>query len=440
MIQAYNGPMRYPLPSEFAMRSRLNDELHTHPYEPLNPPEHVVSIAMLTGEEQHDQVDAHLASLCEHFGKQTPKESIRWRMDFGIFRMKVEKHQEFTRYKLVSKPDTKAQDDLFSDSPLALLPEGWLAALPGEMLVAIDIVILPYPEDASPRQLVDKYSGYFDATTLTASQVGRSSNVAFTDFQIRDDGMSRLLVFTKAKLPSQIGRLTHRLIEMETYRMMAFMAVPEARRLLKELPLADARLTQLTRAISDGEGVDDEALMHQLTTLAASVENLVATHYRRFSATQAYFSLVFKRLNELHEEPIETMPTIGGILERRLEPARDTCDSVSHWLTQLATRVSKTTQLLRTRIDVQHEKQNQEMLAAMNRRFQLQLRLQQAAELLSIAIFTYYTVNLLDYVCQELALLAGIPLESLLVKSVAAPVLALSAFLLMRRLRSKRDI
>jgi len=100
--------------------------------------------------------------------------------------------------------------------------------------------------------------------------------------------------------------------------------------------------------------------------------------------------------------------------------------------------------MLRTRIDVQHEKQNQEMLAAMNRRFQLQLRLrlrlQQAAELLSIAIFTYYTVNLLDYVAQEVAVLSDMPLESLLVKAVSAPLLAITAYLFIRRMRAKREI
>ncbi len=226
--------------------------------------------------------------------------------------------------------------------------------------------------------------------------------------------------------------------------MIALLALPDARHLLVELPNADARLTQLTRAISDGNGTDDEELMHQLTTLAAYVENLVANHYRRFSATHAYFDLVFKRLNDLHEQSVEAMPSMGGIPGRRLDPARTTCDSVFHWLDQLATRVGKTTQMLRTRIDVQHEKQNQEMLAAMNRRFQLQLRLrlrlQQAAELLSIAIFTYYTVNLLDYVAQEVAVLSDMPLESLLVKAVSAPLLAITAYLFIRRMRAKREI
>ena len=436
----YNRRMSFSLPSEFEARSRLNDELHAHPYEPLSPPERVVSIAMLAGQQDAETEAAHLNALCEHFGKATPCDPIRWRVDFGSFRLKVENHQEFTRYKFSRKLDKAPQGDPFQDSPLELLPEGWLEALPGKMLVALDICILPYPEQASHRRLADEYGKYFDAASLTGSQVGRSANLALTDFRIRENGMTRMLIFSKARLSSQIGRLTHRLVEMETYRMIALLALPGARQLLTELPNADARLSHLTGAISDGNGTDDEELMHQLTTLAAYVENMVASHYRRFSATHAYFDLVFKRLNDLHEQSVEAMPSMGGILGRRLDPARITCDSVFQWLDQLATRVGKTTQLLRTRIDVQHEKQNQEMLAAMNRRFQLQLRLQQAAELLSIAIFTYYTVNLLDYVAQEVAVLSDIPLESLLVKAVSAPLLALTAYLFIRRLRKNREI
>ncbi|MDQ6966778.1 MAG: DUF3422 domain-containing protein [Mariprofundaceae bacterium] len=436
----YNHRMSFSLPPDFAARIPLNDELHVHPYESLTPPERVVSIAMLAG-PQHCAAEAcHLQALCRHFGEQAPTDPERWRIDLGRLRVKVENHQEYTRYKITRKLDAAPQEDPFGESPLDLLPEGWLADLPGKLLVAMDISIMPYPEGTSHRKLLDEFSPHFDETTLSASQVGRSANLAITDFKIREDGMTRMLIFSKARLPSQIGRLTHRLVAMETYRMLALLALPEAKHLLTELPQADARLTELTHAISDGDGADDEALMHQLTTLAASIEKLVATHYRRFSATHAYFDMVFKLLGELREQQVETVPSLGGILGRRLDPARTTCNSVSHWLDQLARRVGKTTGLLGTRIDVEHAKQNREMLSAMNRRFLLQLRLQQAAELLSIAIFTYYTVNLLDYVVQELAVLAGKPLDSLLVKAVSAPLLALAAFLFIRRLRSKREI
>lgn len=436
----YNRRMSFAFPENHASRGILNDELHAHPYEPLTPPERVVSIAMLVSPEERAKEAEHLQWLCQHMGQPYSESGNRMRINFGPFRLKIERHQEFTRYKFVCKADCDLLAEPFSCSPLALLPEGWLSGLPGKILVALDISIIPYPAHASHQSLVADYTGHFDDTSLTASQVGRSGNLAMTDFRIREDGLTRLLLFSKARLSSQIGRLILRLVEMETYRMMALLSLPEARKLLRELPSADARLTELTRAIANGNGKDDEQLMEELTGLAVYVENLVATHYRRFSATHAYFDMVSQRLGELHEQSVTAIPSLGGMLSRRLEPARTTCDSVFRWLEQLANRVAHTSQLLRTRIDVRHEKQNQEILLAMNRRFQLQLRLQQAAELLSVAIFTYYATNILDYVCQELALVAGTHVESLAVKAIGAPMIAAIALLFIRRVRKKQEI
>jgi len=113
----------------------------------------------------------------------------------------VENHQEFTRYKFSRKLDKAPQDDPFINSPLELLPEGWLEALPGEMLVALNICILPYPEQTSHRGLADEYGRFFDSTALTGSQVGRSVNLALTDFRIGENGMTRMLIFSRPGLP-----------------------------------------------------------------------------------------------------------------------------------------------------------------------------------------------------------------------------------------------
>ena len=55
---------------------------------------------------------------------------------------------------------------------------------------------------------------------------------------------------------------------------------------------------------------------------------------------------------------------------------------------------------VRTRIDVELEHQNRDLLASMNRRAQLQLRLQQTVEGLSVAAIGYYVVGLFGYVAK----------------------------------------
>jgi len=426
-------------PQDYALRHALNDELHIHPYEPLTPPERVLYLAVLVSQQERRCENDHLAELAERMGGSEPScRGNQVRYYFGSLRLKIERHQEFTRYKFVYHPEQSVEDAPFDVPLLSLLPEGWLANIPGHTLTALDITVLACDGDATPDDVVKRYAELFDATSFTASQVGRSKGMILTDFAIRDDGLMRMLVLTRARLPSQNGRLLLRLIEMETYRMLALMALPDARDLLHLLPEADQKLTHLTQAIAQGNGMDDDALLEELTALAAHVEQLVAANYRRLSASRAYFDLVFKRLQDLHEEPVEKVPSISGILARRLEPARNTCESVSRWLDQLSQRVSHASDLLRTRIGVLHERQNQELLTAMNMRFQLQLRLQQAAELLSVAIFTYYAVNLTAYVVEEVEVLMGMQADPLLIKAILAPLLAGTALFFLFRMRKKK--
>lgn len=431
--------MSQVFPKDYALRHALNDELHIHPYEPLTPPERVLYLAMLVTPEERHLEDDHLALLAQQMGGVEPiHRGNQVRYYFGDLRLKVERHQEFTRYKFVYHVPDVAGEEPFAKEVVNLLPADWLAGIPGQTLTALDIAVMPYAEEVDHAAMLECYAGQFEADSLTASQFGRSKGLAITDFVIRENGLMRVLLLTRAQLPSQNGRMLLRVIEMESYRMLALMALPDARNLLHQLPEADQKLTRLTQAIAQGDGVDDEELLEELTALAANVEQLVAANYRRLSASRAYFDLVFKRLQDLREEPVEKVPSIGGILARRLEPARTTCESVSRWLDQLSQRVAHASDLLRTRIEVRHERQNQDLLAAMNKRFQLQLRLQQAAELLSVAIFTYYATNLVAYVVEELEVLLGIPSDPLLIKAVVSPVLAATALYFLFRMRKKK--
>lgn len=431
--------MSQVFPKDYALRHALNDELHIHPYEPLTPPERVLYLAMLVTPEERHIEDDHLAVLAQQMGGAEPiHRGNQVRYYFGDLRLKVERHQEFTRYKFVYHVPEVTSEEPFAKEVVSLLPADWLAGIPGQTLTALDIAVMPYAKEADHAAMLECYAGQFDTDSFTASQFGRSKGLALTDFVIRENGLMRVLLLTRAQLPSQNGRMLLRVIEMETYRMLALMALPDARNLLHQLPEADQKLTLLTHAIAQGDGVDDEELLEELTALAANVEQLVAANYRRLSASRAYFDLVFKRLQDLREEPVEKAPSIGGILARRLEPARTTCESVSRWLDQLSQRVAHASDLLRTRIEVRHERQNQDLLTAMNKRFQLQLRLQQAAELLSVAIFTYYATNLVAYVVEELEVLLGIPGDPLLIKAVVSPVLAATALYFLFRMRKKK--
>ena len=70
----------------------------------------------------------------------------------------------------------------------------------------------------------------------------------------------------------------------------------------------------------------------------------------------------------------------------------------------------------------------------MNRRAQMQLRLQQTVEGLSIAAITYYVVGLVGYAAKALKE-AGVHLSVELVTGASIPLVALAIWLAVRRVR-----
>ena len=96
--------------------------------------------------------------------------------------------------------------------------------------------------------------------------------------------------------------------------------------------------------------------------------------------------------------------------------------------------VSQASSLLATRVGIARERQNQALLASMDRRAKLQLRLQQTVEGLSVAAIVYYMAGLVGYVGKGLKA-GGLKFEPDLLVGLAVPVLATLAALAVRRAR-----
>jgi uncharacterized membrane-anchored protein len=266
------------------------------------------------------------------------------------------------------------------------VPEDWLADFTGQVLVAIDVTFEPAgAAERTPAEM----SAYFDGHKVLGSHVAGGCARVWTDFQLQSGGASRLLVKDSGLTPGQAGRLVQRLLEIETYRMMALLALPVAREVGGRLADMEMALAQAAEAAKAVKGVGEEReLLGQLTTLSADVEAISSRTSYRFGAAQAYQEIVHRRIEALRESRIEGLQTIGDFMERRLLPAMRTCSSVHQRQEAIAERISRATALLRTRVDLAVEEQNRDLLASMDRRAKLQLRLQQMVEGLSTAAIT----------------------------------------------------
>ena len=232
--------------------------------------------------------------------------------------------------------------------------------------------------------------------------------------------------------PQRLGRITQRLIEIETYKCMAMLTLPVARKVGGTLAEVDTRLAGIVGGFAEG-GETGKERFDELVALSGQIEDISARWESRFSAARAYGAIVNQRTEVLREERLNARQTVGEFMMRRFEPAMRTCESVENRLAATATRASRAAQLLRTRADVAREEQNQEILARMDARAALQLKLQKTVEGLSVVAISYYAVNLASYAFYPVARLVGMD-KTMLTAALVLPVLA-AVWLIVRRIR-----
>ena len=216
--------------------------------------------------------------------------------------------------------------------------------------------------------------------------------------------------------------------------MFALLALPLAREVGARLAAAERELAGITVLMVTQGAADEPGLLDRLTRLAAEVESELAASSYRFGAARAYYGLVRSRIAELREQRIPGIQTIDEFMQRRLAPAMSTCESVARRQAELSERVARASDLLRTRVDIVREMQNQELLASMNRRARLQLRLQETVEGLSVAAITYYLVGLVGYAAKALKS-AGYAVDAEIAMGLSIPLVALLAAVGIRYVR-----
>jgi uncharacterized membrane-anchored protein len=418
------------LPPDHPERLVLANEVHARPYEALHTPQRATYVAAVVDKEEREHESLHLAALCKHFGVTSPPATAsHFSAMLGPVRVKWERHAEFSGYTFIV-PGDGAQS--FDKSALESLPDGWLPGIPGKTIVAAHAKLVKHTGQAPDIELVDEH---FDGKTIVGAEIGDGAGFAFTDFQIRSDGFVRFLVVDRSLVPRQAGRMLQRLFEIESYRVMALLALPLARAHAPRILAVERSLASLAEQTAKSDG-GDEALLGKLTTLAADVESaLVASQYR-FSASRAYYDLVRSRIAELQERPLPGIQTIDEFMTRRLAPAMATCFSVSQRLRDLSERVAQASGLLSTRVEIAREKQNQALLASMDRRASMQLRLQQTVEGLSVAAITYYVAGLVGYVTKGLKA-TGLSIDPEVSIALAIPAVLILVAVALRRTRRK---
>ena len=415
------------------LRDILYNELHIRPFHSLESPQQVTHLAACCNspeelEKSHDL----LCELCKRYGINPPQaNTVTFHENFGDFTIDWERHVEF--YSLTIMQPTPLKGEPFQQTAIDLLPANWMRQLPGQIIAAFHIIIDNQQLNYDSNSLVRNFEG--QAIMQSSAYAGKAQ--ILTAFKLHGDGHGRFIICNKGMSSSQTGRLTRRLMDLETYRLLSLLSLPIAKRIGPQLLDMDKQLAEILTVVAELDTASGERrLLEKITTIEAQLETYRAETTQRFSATRAYHQLVKDRLERINEGKIEGHLSIGEFVNRRLNPALRTCESMQKWMEDLSKRIERASDLMRTRVNLNLQEQNRSQLTAMNQRSKLQFRLQETVEGLSIAAISYYAVGLLSYLFSGLPLKQwGVDKSVLLASSI--PVVLISIWYVTRRIKRR---
>lgn len=421
--------------TEHPLRYALANELHARPSPRLRAPATCVFVAFKEPRDaaNRDRLSdvAHLNELTgRHGGPRPDPENSHYQGRLGRYDLKWESHTEFVTYMATT---SGLPIRPFDPSAAAIFPEEWQARAPGKRVAAVMVQVDLLPED--PSEVLDRISTWFSRDGLAAVWVLDESAIIAGDFRIDADGWMRFAIFVRPDVgEGRIGRLIHRVVELETYRAMSMLGLGRSRSLSQRLNELEPRLSAIVDGMSDDSRSADEVL-HELLQVSAELESQAVQHFFRFGATRAYEAIVMDRISALRETRFMGRQMLTEFMRRRYQPAMRTVASAEERLRAMIERVRRAGDLLRTRVDVERSAQNQSLLERMDRRADLQLRLQHTVEGLSVVAISYYAVGLLSYALYPVA--AALSIDKAYLVAGLTPVAVAIVWIAMRRVRKR---
>ena len=418
-------------------RYTLVNELHARPAPKITAPGVAVFLAIKPARDASRRDRGadrnHLLSLLDRHGAAHPSpNATHHSAELGRHHLKWESHTEFVTYTTFEQGLAERS---FDPTAFDVFPEAWLKDAPGTRLTSILFQIEVMTEDTA--EMNEKLLDWFVPESLAASYVLDGTAIIASDFRIDRAGHIRMAVFVKPDTGGRrVGRILQRLCEIETYKTISMLGLLRARSLSAQMSTLDDELSRITHAMMEPDSRSEETL-DALLHISSELENMMVVNSFRFGATGAYEALVHQRIEVLREARFSGRQTLNEFMTRRYDPAMRTVKSAEARLSKMAERAMRAGQLLGTRVDVERSAQNQKLLESMDRRADLQLRLQNTVEGLSVVAISYYAVNLASYVAMPIMEPFGISRG--VAMAILAPLVVLGVWGMVRRIRRHFD-
>ncbi|RME64134.1 MAG: DUF3422 family protein [Alphaproteobacteria bacterium] len=416
--------------ADHPLRGELNEVMHQRSLPPIKAPCRLQHWLVLIADEDRPREAQTVARWRTRFeGHILFDSAMRLLIDAGGRQLQWDRHTEFSTLTVIEESPF---DDPFADDLLPGMAAEMLGALPGQLFRSVQIAVRPrtLPEPGPART-----DALFAPHAPLSCYVSDGGARIWSDMRVGPHGYTRMLVQDIETRGNALARAVQRLIEAGNYRKLALLGFPQAQKILPLLTTQEHLLANITDRIRSDSAHEDQ-LLADILDLAGAVEHGLAENNFRQGATQAYFQLTRDRLTELQQRKIPGFMTLSEFADRRLVPAMRTCEVAARRQAELSRRVAKAADLVRTRISLSLERQNQTLLKRMNERVRLQNRLQAAVEHLSVFAVSYYLIGLVAYMLDGGgSLVPWIANKQL--KAALVPLVLLGVWLVIRSVRRR---
>ncbi|MND89287.1 hypothetical protein D3C76_331810 [compost metagenome] len=367
------------------LRFELHNELHARPSVYFNAPAHVYNLALLQRNGALEDVMGRLYPAASE-GNGNPQGQAQGLLKLDGCDLKWERHTEFLSLTLVVP---RAGDEALWPA----FPARLMALVQGHEHLLINATQILIESEQGWQGDTARY-GFKDPA---GSNIGNSDAIVWSDFKLSESGSNRLLLINRKLNAYRLGRMVRRLLEIETYRMMASLALPVAKEVSLQLEVFDEQWAELSEQNASANSATARLILSDISALSAKIVRTTAQSRKRFSAAEAYAQIVFERIAELRETHVGDCQRLGVFIERRFKPTVRYCSATNHRLERLSDSVANLGELLQARVQVEVEEQNMEILHSLHTRATTQIKIQKAVEGLSIIAITYYLLSLFKF-------------------------------------------
>lgn len=257
-----------------------------------------------------------------------------------------------------------------------------------------------------------------------------------TDFVPDEDKFIRFEFAGRDLSPLRRAIMLRRILEMETYRTMALLALPLARETAPHLRALETELAALVEGLSElGTTAEVQERLYRLNALSVRAGQLSEKLAYRFAAARAYGAILQRRLEKLRERTLGQGSSFSSFIGNRVEPALATCEAMDQRLSRLAEKLARAIDMLDVRISLDIQIQNKAVLETIAETARSQFRLQHTVEGLSTIAITYYLLGIVGYALS--GPLAVLGWDKTWAISIAAPFALAGVWFSLRAIRRR---